>query len=330
MTNPLDTSVTTPAVDGDITPQRPSWMASGSIEEQPATKPKSRSLRKQKAKPQPVIAVAEEEEPLPWQTRTIHWIRSAAAKAYGLSLFLHVLLLVGMAFYILPGLVTHQDITTVVESDTEVPQEFDLLDDVELEVTAGSEEVVQPQLTEMIEQDAQLDLLEHKFLTDVTAAEAAGEGGTTSGSGGGIRMLEPKNAVRKGSFTAWTVPIPQRFGEKPEPGDSPRPGQAYFIAIQVRLKPGRKAYKVNDLSGKIIGTDGYVQLIPAMAYVQDRKGKITRANVGRLLPIVDGVAQIFIKVPGAEALVKDTISIKSRSLKEEQTLELIFGKRSDE
>ena len=206
-----------------------------------------------------------------------------------------------------------------------MPEEFDLLDDVELEVSGGREDVVEPQLTEMIEQDAQLNLLEHQFLTDVTAAEAKGEGGSKTGSGGGFRMLEPKNAVRKGSFTAWTIPIAQRFGEKPQAGDSPRPGQPYFIAIQVKLPERRRTYKVSDLSGKIVGTDGYVQLIPAMAYVQERDGKITRANVGRLLPIVDGVAQILIKVPGAEALVKDTIAIKSRTLKEEQTLLLVFG-----
>jgi hypothetical protein len=44
-----------------------------------------------------------------------------------------------------------------------------------------------------------------------------------------------------------------------------------------------------------------------------------------MLPIVDGVVQILIQVPGADALVKDTVSVKSRSLKEQQTLELVFG-----
>lgn len=321
MANPIDTSLTTATAEGDVIPGPPSWMASDAVEE--ARRP--RQPKQRKTNPSPSIVPAAEEDSIPSRTQVIRWLRSAAAKGYGLSLFVHLLLLLAMGLYIFPGLAVHNDITTVVESDTELPEEFDRLDDIQLDMPAGSEEVVQPQLTEMVEQDAELNLLEHEFLNDVTVAETEGEGGSTSGTGGGFRMLEPKNAVRKGSFTAWTVPIPQRFGEKPKAGESPRPGQAYFIAIQVKLQEGRRIYKVNDLSGKITGTDGYKQLIPAMAYVQEKNGKITRASIGRLLPIVDGVAQILIRVPGAEALVKDTINVKSRSLKEEQTLELEFG-----
>lgn len=254
------------------------------------------------------------------------WLTSAAATGYGLSLILHSAMLVAAGLWILPGLSNNDSVTTVVQSDTESPEPFDNLEDVKLEAPAGDVQVVQPQHTEMIVPDAEITKLQHDFLSDVTAVETEGDGGANSGAGGGIRMLEPKNAVRKGSFTAWTIPIPQRVGEKPEPGDSPRPGQPYYIVIQIKVPEARRTYKVNDLSGKIIGTDGYQQLIPAQAFVQEKNGRLTRAKIGRMLPIIDGVVQILIQVPGAEALVKDTVSVNSRSLKEQQTLELIFGK----
>lgn len=253
------------------------------------------------------------------------WLTSAAATGYGLSLILHAMILAVMGLWMLPTMIERNDITTVVQSEAESPEEFAEVEELTLDQSAGSEEIIQPQHTETILPDADITKLQHDFLTDVTAAETEGEGGSDSGTGSGIRLLEPKNAVRKGSFSAWTIPIAQRFGEKPQAGDSPRPGQAYFIVIQVQVPEGRRTYKVNDLSGKIVGTDGYQQLIPAQAFVQHKSGKLVRAQIGRLLPIIDGVVQILIRVPGADALVKDTVSVKSRSLKEQQTLELVFG-----
>lgn len=309
------------AKPAEAVPERPNWLqgANGT-----STRP-SRGRRKQNAAP--VVEPGDDEQPpTSWKTRMLLWLTSAAATGYGLSLIFHAAVLTGMGLWVLPGLIESNDITTVVESDREAPQEFDEVEELTIDAPAGNEEIVKPQHTEMIEQDTELSQLQHDFLADVTAAETEGEGGTTSGTGGGIRLLEPKNAVRKGSFTAWTIPIPQRFGEKPEAGDSPRPGQAYYIVIQVRVQEGRRTYKVNDLSGKVVGTDGYQQLIPAGAFVQEKNGKLTRAKLGRLLPIIDGVVQILIRVPGADSLVKDMVTVKSRSLKEQQTLELVFGK----
>lgn len=327
MADVTDTSPATTATPADAVPERPQWLngtsAKPTTQAEPATPPRRRSKR------QPlVLPVEDEDTPLPWQTRVAGWLRSAAATGYGLSLIVHLFLLTAMALYIFPTLSKNTDITTVVESDSEVPEEFDMLQDVQLDSPAGSEETVKPQLTEVIQQDTELNMLEHNFLTDVTAAETKGEGGATTGTGGGIRLLEPKNAVRKGSFTAWTIPIAMRVGEKPEAGDSPRPGQAYFIAIQVKLPADQRTYRINDLSGEIIGTDDYQQNITAHAYAQDKNGKILPVKTGRRLPIVDGVAQILVRVPGADALVKDTISIQSRALKEQQTLELVFGQPS--
>ena len=125
-----------------------------------------------------------------------------------------------------------------------------------------------------------------------------------------------------------TIPIAEIPGEKTTAGDSPRPGQDYHIVIQVRMPANRNSYNIADLSGKVIGTDGYVQVLPLQAYFQDEQGRMVRAKLGRQLPIIDGVVQIIIRVPGAEALVKDTIHVKSKLLRENQKLEIVFGKHS--
>jgi hypothetical protein len=45
---------------------------------------------------------------------------------------------------------------------------------------------------------------------------------------------------------------------------------------------------------------------------------------GRFLPVKDDVAQLAVPVPGAERQVKDTIVVRSKLLKEQQTLEIVF------
>jgi hypothetical protein len=312
----------------ETVPERPAWVESPAQTAAPAQQAegeRTRPLRRKQPADAPVAGSPAEQPAPPLKRRILLWLTSAVATGYGLSLILHSVLLAIMGLWMLPGVLERNDITTVVQSDAESPEEFTEVEELTFDEPAGSEEIVQPQHTEMVMPDADVTQLQHQFLTDVTAAETKGEGGSDSGTGGGVRLLEPQNAVRKGSFSAWTIPIAQRFGEKPKAGDSPRPGQAYFIVIQVEVPEGRRTYKVNDLSGKIVGTDGYQQLIPAQAFVQDRNGNVIRAQIGRLLPIIDGVVQILIQVPGADALVKDTVSVKSRSLSEQQTLELVFG-----
>ncbi len=301
---------------------RPAWMPTG---ESVTTPPQSDA---QSSPTKAIILHPKEEadeQKIAIGERMSGWLRTAAAAGYGLSLLLHAFLMLVMALWFFPQIKEAMSITTVVQSDTEEPQHFDAMDDVHLQSPAGSQEVLVPQLTEAIN-DADLNLLEAKFLQDVTAAESQGDGGSSGVGSGGFRLLEPRNAVKAGSFTAWTIPIAQIPGEKTTAGDSPRPGQDYHIVIQVKVPTNRDVYNIADLSGKVIGTDGYVQVIPAQAYFQDKDGNMIRAKIGRRLPIVEGVVQIIIRVPGAEALVKDTIQIKSKLLKEDQTLELIFGK----
>ena len=152
--------------------------------------------------------------------------------------------------------------------------------------------------------------------------------GTSSGppQPSGTQFDLPKNAVQAGSFAAWWIPKVERYGEKVEPGQLPRVGQDYRIFVQIRVPEDRKVLKVSDLSGEIVGTDGYRQLIPDRAWVMDDDGKLVRAAGARsYLHAHDGAVEIVFKVQGAgKAGIRDTISIRSRILDEEQTLTLEF------
>jgi len=125
-----------------------------------------------------------------------------------------------------------------------------------------------------------------------------------SGTGGGSSSLAvpqvgvPSYAVQKGSFAAWT-----------EPRD-PLAGRSYEIVIQFKLPPSVKTYRGSDLSGMVIGTDGYKQAI--------------RFSRTQTFEVRDGQVQVRIRVPGAEQLVRDTIRIESRILREKQVLEIVF------
>ncbi|MBX3437333.1 MAG: hypothetical protein KF861_07590 [Planctomycetaceae bacterium] len=316
--------------DESAIPQRPEWLPprenGAAVSDQVPSLPTS-----------PVLTHAPSErgtatsqpkaDPASLRRRALAWLGSAAATGYGLSFLLHSVLMIGMALWIFPQVMESTRITTVVQSDADTPQPFDRMDDIHLEVPAGSKSIAVQQLTDVVQQEAEINVLEHQFLRDVASADSQGEGGSGAAGNGGFRLLEPRNAVKVGSFTAWTIPIARHPGEQPQSGDSPRPGQDYHIVIQVKIPGNRHAYNISDLSGKVIGTDGYLLIIPAQAFVQEENGRLVPARIGRRLEVVDGVVQILIRVPGAEALVKDTIKVKSKLLKEDQTLELIFGQR---
>lgn len=133
----------------------------------------------------------------------------------------------------------------------------------------------------------------------MAGGEGTGEGfGGGNGTGIGVPSLNvPKYAVTRGSFSVWTDP------------KDPIPGIAYEIVIQFRLPPTVKRYKGSDLSGVVIGTDDYKQPI--------RLGT-------RTYPVEDGSVQIRIRVPGADRLVRDTIRVESKLLKEKQVIEIEF------
>lgn len=154
-------------------------------------------------------------------------------------------------------------------------------------------------------------------------SRGGGQAAARAASGGAAFNLPP-NAVQAGNFAAWWIPLAQRYGEVVEPGQLPRIGQNYHIHVQIQIPVGRGSFRVDDLTGEIIGTDGYKQLIPDRAWVYGDDGQLTRAT-GRLLPVRDRIVEIVFKVTASDkAGVRDTIRIRSRLLNEEQLLTLEF------
>lgn len=124
-----------------------------------------------------------------------------------------------------------------------------------------------------------------------------GEGGTGISLGSGIGKV-PGHAQTKGSFTAWADPR------------DPKPDENYHIVIQVRLPSGVKKYRAADLTGRVIGTDGYRQPI--------------RFDPTEQTDVEDGVVELRIFVPGGARKVRDTVKVESKVLREKQTFEIEF------
>ena len=170
------------------------------------------------------------------------------------------------------------------------------------------------------------DLLLPSLLHQETSAAATSDG-QELGQDEAMRAARnlPKHAVIAGNFAAWWIPKKERYGETVEAGQLPRVGQDYYITVQLELPKDQKSLRVTDLSGDIIGSDGYKQNIPDRAWIYDGVGKLERVLGHRLLKVTDGHLQIVFKVPGAgKPDVQDTITVRSKTLDEEQTITLVF------
>lgn len=136
-------------------------------------------------------------------------------------------------------------------------------------------------------------------------ANGRGRGGKGHGTGGGIgdgsHKAVGKKAVMEGSFTVWTIP------------EDPTPGENYKIMIEVKLPEKVSRYPRSDLMGLVTGTDGWRQPLPGNAL-----------PLVQYLPIEENSVQLEVDVPGAGRLVKDTVKVRSKLLKEEQVLTIVF------
>ncbi|RYZ57754.1 MAG: hypothetical protein EOP07_09040 [Proteobacteria bacterium] len=106
-------------------------------------------------------------------------------------------------------------------------------------------------------------------------------------------------AIKKGSFTVWTVP------------KDPIPFVDYSIYIRVSLPTNTTNYSINDLEGYLIGTDEYEQ-----AFGRGYKPASFETDLDSAL--------VQIRVPGSFNQVRDTIQVKSTLLNEEQDIEIVF------
>jgi len=256
--------------------------------------------------------------------------------SYGVSVLVHLVILAAFAIPVIRHVTRDEPIVAaVIEQSAGGGSEF------------GLPEMINTELAPAVPMQAP----SHDFVPELAADESLavskalfgnpeGTGGKGTGAGAGVGAGEigngmmqfvPRNAVRKGSFAAWTTPVyddyfPRPFGAPdPQPGDSPKSMQNYWITIQVKVPEERRRYSVQDLTGEVIGTDDYHQKIPQQTYRLTEEGKLLPLREGGYVPVVEGIAQFVVRVPGARSLVKDTIVIRSKLLKEEQKLEIVFG-----
>lgn len=137
-----------------------------------------------------------------------------------------------------------------------------------------------------------------------------------------FRLPEAGLAVTKGSFTAWTSPA------------KPQPRESYRIIIEVRLPDGLTRYRLSDLSGNVVGTDNFQRRLPldrrpsfkSTSFYTDENNKLKAISGGEVVKVRENRVQLVVLIPGAADEIRDTIKIKSRRLREEQELELVFGR----
>lgn len=285
-----------------------------------------------------VAASAQSAEDETWIEAWRRRLLGEEGASYGVSLLVHLMIL---AIFAIPVIrhVTRQDplVAAIVEDSAGGGSPFGLPDMISTELTPAlpmSKPVSPSMLPEL-----DVTVSESQAVSQALLGTPEGEGGKGTGAGAGVGSGEigngmmqfvPKNAVRKGSFAAWTTPVfddfyPRPFGAPdPKPGDSPQPMQRYWITIQIKVPGDRKRYSVRDLTGEVIGTDGYRQAIPKGMFQLSKDGKLKPLLEAGQVEVVDGLVQFVVLVPGARRLVKDTIVVKSKLLKEEQELKIEF------
>lgn len=277
------------------------------------------------------------EESLGWFAKLRHRLLGDEGASYGISLLVHVVILAIFAVPVIQHVTREEPlIASIVEQSAGGGSPFGLPDMVNTDLEPAKPLANAPAQLAVPDLAADDSLVVSKALLGTPE----GEGGEGTGAGAGIgagdvgngmMQFVPKNAVRKGSFAAWTTPIfsngyTRKFGEpEPKPGDSPHPMQPYWITIQIQVPGDRTRFPIRDLIGEVIGTDGYRQVIPRHTFVMDKDGKLVPLAGKTTVPVIEGFVQFVVQVPGARNLVKDTIVIKSKLLKEEQALEIVFN-----
>ena len=258
----------------------------------PLTKPKT---------PLPSFAVltGAKEKETPPQDRLNEWFSKQGMIGVAVSLLVHTLVLLILAF-LLVSQVSREEISTIFGMQGNSDElTADLILDSEL---PGDQGESAPLETTDVSQKLDALGVQSDFAESMhvgLGGKGTGDGDSGDGSGLGVGALKvPGHAQTKGSFSTWSDPR------------DPKPGQDYDIVIQVKLPGNVTKFRGSDISGNVIGTDGYRQTI--------------RFKPNEILPIEGGIIRIRIPVPGAGRLVRDTIRVESKLLKERQTFEIEF------
>lgn len=248
--------------------------------------------------------------------RLLAWFVGGTALGYAVSLVVHFVLLATFSLIVLSTGRGGAILSTELGIEETGAEEY--LDtrafEVSSQIDGGEEaaEIVETVPLELPEFELQVA---DRIAPNIDGA-ADGDGQSDSSNDGGgdaVTFAMPRggNAVQQGSFTAWTVPA------------NPRVGQDYLIVVEVQIPEGTNRYSRADLVGQLVGTDGYKVMIPDGREFNGegwRRPKRTPAfrrqgNKARIVFFVRGAHQ---------AMVRDTIQIRSRLLDEHQKLQIVF------
>ncbi|RLS44443.1 MAG: hypothetical protein DWH81_00885 [Planctomycetota bacterium] len=270
------------------------------------------------------------------------WYRGPDGSSFTISFVMHAVLLALLAIPIHQSLMQKDDEATliqVVDGDLSGGPLGDIIEEplVMAQKARGSEEF---DITQFDGQATENNLAANALLSD-TAGTGGSEDGNSSadvaGAVGGYLLRAPGNAVKAGKFTAFAQPIVSHgFGdnrreELGKPGDSPGHKQDYYIVIHIKVGSVRRTYPISDLIGSIVGTDGYRQAVPEGMFVLNPEGKPEPLKPDKRIKVIKGVVQLLVRVPGGASGVRDQIALKSKILKEEQKLQLVFqDKRAED
>lgn len=258
-----------------------------------------------------------EEPPKNWKEWLVRWLTGKEARSVVTSIAFHTVLLLCMSLILFTQIGDNEAISMIMGEENALPTFEEV--DMTFEQTGG--ELTQAPQLQKVQQESAESILQSDF------NEMFNPPGTGEGTGGGegfdfaFKMPTSGKAVTKGSFTAWTVP------------KDPKPGQDYKIVIQIKVPETVNRYRIADLSGRVIGTDKYTLDIPyenqfnrygTKIQKSSRSEKLDFVKRGDYARVVDNQVQVIVDVEGAKQLVQDTIEVKSRMLKEEQKLEIVF------
>ena len=268
--------------------------------------------------------------PKPWKERLF----GPEGSSLTISLVVHLILILILAIPMMNGAIRDDSIVTTVREGEESNDALQIGAIIEApslqdQKAMTADELLAPRFDETA---PYLPVPENAKASESTTAPGDNDGfdaANLAGAVGGYLLREPDNAVKAGKFAVFSRPIikpgvgknPPEYGE---PGSPPRAGMNYFIVIQIRVGEQRKTYPVGDLIGNVVGTDGYKQQFPKFVFYLDDEGNPLPINRSKPIKVVNGLVQLLMEVPGAAAEVRDNIYLKSRMLKEEQNLQLIF------
>ena len=234
------------------------------------------------------------------KARFLRWARSATMAGVLVSFLVHAVAVSVLAVLVIGGPKLHRalDIFGVLSDPNDNLSDIELDSAMPFDPGQDAAPLEFPDMVQLASPESSA------FDPGDSIRGAVGGKGRGSGEGGEGESMAvpavniPKYAVTKGSFSAWTDPR------------DPIPGISYEIVIQFRLPANVKTYRGSDLSGMVTGTDGYKQAI--------------KFNRGQTFDVKDGSVQVRIRVPGAGQLVRDTIRIESKLLREKQMIEIEF------